>query len=292
MAFQKILLKDSIAIADADTSYNCDLPRSAFIAAIIIRLYGTGGSGTPAVEDLITNFRVSASAPSETYYDIDSDEMRLRCKQLLSIAPGFTNATGAHTEINALMLFGRKLRDKRLMLDAAKHGTLSLNLTFSTLIATTAWATGTVKLDIEIIQWVAAKPGEHIGCIKSTHVKTEATGTNWLDVALPKGNAFDTIVAMVGTATSIDEIIFSIDNKKETPFHAKFINLLEANALEYEWATPETVQFLIDFCLEGSSREGDLAAAMPAPKDRDFELLIDRGATTSTVEVFIFEIVR
>jgi len=292
MAFEKILLRKGIAIADLDTSFNVDLPRSSFIAAIIIRLYGTGGSGTPAVDDLITNFRVSASAESETYYDIDSDEMRLRAKQLLSIAPSVVNATGAATELNALLLFGRKLRDKRLMLDAAKHGTLSLNLTFGMLIAPTAWATGTVKIDIELIQWTAGKPGEYVGCIKSTHIKTQATGTDQLDVMLPKGNLFDTVVALVGTATTIDEIQISIDNKKKTPFHSLFQNLLEANMLEYEWATAETVQFLIDFCLEGSNREGDLALALPAPKDKDIELLIDRGATTSTVEVFVFEIVR
>lgn len=292
MAFQKILYRKGIAIADADTSFNVDLPRSAFIAAIIIRLWGTGGSGIPAVDNLITNFRVSASAPSETYYDIDSDEMRLRARQLLSIAPSVDNALGANTEINALILFGRKLRDKRLMLDAAKHGTLTLNLTFGTLIATTAWATGTVKIDIEIIQWVAPKPGEYVGCIKSTHITTLATGTAWKAIELPLGNAFDTIAALVGTATTIDEIIFSIDNKKETPFHTLFQNLLEQNMLEYEWATAETVQFLIDFCLEGSTREGDLALAMPAPKDRSFELLINRGAITSTLEAFVFEIVR
>lgn len=292
MAFKRILYRDAITIADAATSFMVDLPRSAFIAAIILRLYGTGGSGTVVSDDIITGINVKASAPSETYYDMDSDEMRLRAKQLLSIAPAVVNATSAATEINLLLMFGRKIKDKRLMLDAQKHGALQLTLNFGTLIAATVFATTTVRLDVELIIWDGAKPAEYVGCIKSSHWKTIATGTNWLDVELPQGNAFDSIAFLVGTITSIDEIIFGINNKQKTPFASKMQNLLHQNVLEFELATAETVQAIIDFCIEGSSREGDLGMAMPAPKEDTFSLHIDRGATTSTVEVFVFEIVR
>lgn len=292
MTFQRVLLKDAEVIADAATSYTCDLPRSAFIAAVILRLYGTGGSGTVVSDDIITGINVRASAPSETYYDMDSDEMRLRAKQLCSIAPSVTNATGAATEVNLMLLFGRKIKDKRLMLDAAKHGALQLTLNFGTLIATTVFATTTVRLDIELIIWTGSKPGEYVGCIKSTHWKALVTGTGWANIELPQGNAFDTVSFLVGTITTIDEIIFGINNKQETPFNSKMQNLIEQNVLEFEWATAETVQAIIDFCLEGAGREGDLNSAVPAPKESTFTLHIDRGATTSTLEVFVFEIVR
>lgn len=290
--FQRTILKDAVVIADAATSYTCDLPRSAMIAAIFIRLYGTGGSGTPAVDDLITGANIKASAPSETYLDLDSDELRLRAKQLLSIAPAVVNATGAHTEVNLLAMFGRKICDKRLMLDAAKHGTLQLTLSFGTLIATTAWATTTVRLDIEIIQWTESKPSEYKGCIKGLHWTNIVTGTGWKDIELPQGNKYDTICALFSAITTVDEIIFGVDNKKQTPIQTKTCNLLEMMTLMYEWATAETVRLIIDFCYIGTDRAGDIEAAYPAPKDHEYTLHVDRGATTTTIEIFTFEIVE
>jgi len=290
--FQRTILKDAVVIADAATSYTCDLPRSAFISSIFIRLYGTGGSGTPSVSDLITKVNIKSSAPSETYLDLDSDELRLRVKQLLSIEPSVVNATGAATELNLIALFGRKLCDKRLMLDAAKHGTLQLTLSFGTLIATTAWATTTVRLDIEIIQWTEAKPSEYVGCIKGLHWTDIVTGTGWKDIALPQGNSYDTICAVFSAITTVDEIIFGVDNKKQTPIQTKTCNLLEMMTLMYEWATAETVQLILDFCYESTNREGNLDAAYPAPKGHDYSLHVDRGSTTTTIEVFTFEIVK
>jgi len=290
--FQKTVLKDAVVIADASISHTCKLPRSAFIAAIFIRLYGTGGASGVALDDLITGVSVKASAPSETYLDLDSDELRLRAKQLLSIAPGVTNADGAASELNLLALFGRKICDKRLMLDAAKHGTLQLTLSFGTLIAATAFATTTVRLDIEIIQWTESKPSEYKGCIKGMHWTNIVTGTGWKDIALPEGNSYDTICALFSAATTVDEIVFGVDNKKQTPIHTKYQNLLEMMTLMYEWATAETVQLIIDFCYVSTDRSGDLDAAYPAPKDHEYSLHIFRGTTTTTIEVFTFEIVE
>lgn len=290
--FQRTILKDAKVLADADTSFTCDLPRSALIAAIFIRLYGTGGSGTPAVDDLITRVNIKSSAPSETYLDLDSAELRLRAKQLLSIEPSVTNALGAHTELNLLVMFGRKICDKRLMLDAAKHGTLQLTLSFGTLIATTAWATTTLRLDIEIIQWTEAKPSEYKGCVKQIHWTNIVTGTGWKDVPLPEGNKYDTICALFSDVTTVDEIIFGVDNKKKTPIATKLCNLLEMMTLQYEWATAETVQIILDFCYESTDRSGNIEAAYPAPKDHEYSLLVDRGDTTTTIEVFTFEIVE
>lgn len=292
MAFQRTILRSGFSIDDDAAGFSCDLPRSAFINAIFIRLYGTGGATGVALKDIITKVNIKAAAESETYMDLDADEIRLRTKQLLSLEPTVNDNDNADSWIDLLLLFGRKIKDKRLMLDAAKHGALQLSLTFGTLIDAAAFATGTVQIDIELIQWVGARPGEYAGCIKSTHWRTKPTGTGWEDIELPKGNIFDTISFVVGTATTINEVIFGIDNKTKTPFSSKFLNLLEQNMLDYEWATPETTQAIIDFCIEGASREGNLANAMPVPKDHDFTLHIDRGVTTSTLEVVVFEIVR
>lgn len=290
--FQRTILKDEVVIADAQTSYTCDLPRSAFIAAIFVRLYGTGGATAVALEDLIKKVNIKASAPSETYLDLDAAELRLRAKQLLSIEPSVTNTENEPSELNLLAMFGRKLYDKRLMLDAAKHGTLQLTIAFEDLIDAAAFVAGSVRLDIEIIQWTESKPAEYVGCVKAMHWTDIVTGTGWKDIELPLGNSYDTICALFSAIDTVDEIIFGVDNKKQTPIHTKTCNLLEMMTLMYEWEPAETVQLLLDFCYESTNREGNLDAAYPAEKGHEYTLHVNRGITTTTIEIFTFEIVK
>lgn len=292
MSWQHSVIKDEVAIADSDTSYSCDLPRSGHIAAILIRLAGTGGSGTPNVEPLVTRIVVSASGPSETYADATGVQINKRAKQLLSTPPPITNASGAATNANYYVMFGRKLRDKRLMLPASKHGTLQLRLSFGTLIATTAFATGTVKLTIETIEWIGAAPAEYAGCCKTVQYTALATGTGDTEIELPEGNLLDTLILNVSDATTVDDLVLGIDNKKETPFAAKFDWLLKRNTAMYDFATAETLYAYMDIMYEGADRAGAIDQALEMNPSRSYKLYISRGSTTTTVTLITVEIVR
>jgi len=291
MAWQHSVIKDEITLADTDTSYSCDLPRAGHIAALLVRLAGTGGAGTPAVEALVSRIVVSASGPSETYADATGPQINKRAKQLLSTTPPILNATGAATNANYFVMFGRKLRDKRLMLPARKHGTLQLRLSFGTLIAATAFATGTVRLTVEVIEWVGDPPAEFIGCCKTVQYTTLATGTGDTEIELPEGNLLDTLIVNFSAVTTVDDLVLGIDNKKETPFAAKYDWLLTQNTSMYDFATAETLFAFIDMMYEGADRAGAIDQALTMAPTRSYKLHISRGATTTTVTLITVEIV-
>lgn len=292
MSWQHSVIKDEIAVADADTSYSCDLPRGGHIAALLLRLAGTGGAGTPAVEPLITRIVVSGSGPSETYADATGVQLNKRAKQLLSTPPVVLNATGAATHANYAVMFGRKLRDKRLMLPARKHGTLQLRLSFGTLIAATAFATGTVKLTVEVIEWVGDPPAEFVGCCKTVQYTALATGTGDTDVELPEGNLLDTLIVIFSAVTTVDDLVLGIDNKKETPYAVKYSWLVDANTVMYDFATAETLYAFMDLMYEGADRAGAIDQALAMAPERSYKLYVSRGATTTTFTLITVEIVR
>ena len=146
--FQKTIVADGQAIADADSSVTINLPRSNRISEVGWMLRGTGGSGTPACEALITKAEIIADGVSHI---IDASNVQLRdIMQMRQKGQRneIVNATGAATRVNTSVWMGRYKHDPLMMIPAYLFSTLQLKLTFGTLIATTAFATGTVKLDV------------------------------------------------------------------------------------------------------------------------------------------------
>lgn len=146
--FQKTIIEDGLAVADAATSVTVNLPRSNRISEITTILRGTGGSGTPACEALITKMEIIADGVSHI---IDASNQQLRDIMQMKLGGNrdeILNATGAATRVVTSLYMGRYKHDPNMMIPAYLFSNLQLKLTFGTLIATTAFATGTVKLDV------------------------------------------------------------------------------------------------------------------------------------------------
>ena len=146
--FQKTIVADGQAVADADTSVTINLPRSNRISEVGWILRGTGGSGTPACEALITKAEIIADGVSHI---VDASNVQLRDIMQMRMKGNrneVVNATGAATRVVTSLWMGRYKHDPSMMIPSYLFSTLQLKLTFGTLIATTAFATGTVKLDV------------------------------------------------------------------------------------------------------------------------------------------------
>ena len=147
-SFQKTIVADGQAVADADTSVTINLPRSNRIAGVGWILRGTGGSGTVLCEAIITKAEIIADGVSHI---IDASNVQLRDIMQMRMKGQrneVVNATGAATRVVTDIWMGRYKHDASMMIPAYLFSTLQLKLTFGTLIATTVFATGTVKLDV------------------------------------------------------------------------------------------------------------------------------------------------
>lgn len=278
--FKKSVLVDwdQGAIADAATSQIVKLPQ-ALISAIHIRLSGTGGSGTPAVDDLITELKVKTD--KNYIYDMLSADCHVLEKHLLGTQPTVTNASGAYTETNHSIYFGRFVRDQSYMLDLRSSNVRQLELSFGTLIASTAWATGTVVLTVTIDEFIGQPALK--GCIGWKLVDNKVTGTGVIPFDLYQGYVTVGILCYVGTITTVRNCILS-DKKKSVIFAlANFRDLMNQGNAEDNTATADSLYALMKFWGD----EGD-----PTPTQfpdlsmlSDPAFIIDRGTTTTTTRV-------
>lgn len=278
-AWKKTVLADfdEAGIGDSETSKIVKLPK-AIISAIILRLHGTGGSGTPAVDDLIATMKLKTDKGYVT--DLRSEDAHAIARQICGTHPTVTNATGAHTEVNQHLYFGRKPRDRSLMLNLLNSNVRTLELTFGTLIATTAWATGTVKLTVTIEEWIGSLPSELKGFISMKEVEDKATGTGKTVFELYQGNKLMGALITISAITSVRQV--TIGDKKESVIFAKvnFRDILNIGNIENDLDTAETLIAFLPFY----DKQKDL---MDIPKldMSDPILALERGATTTTSRV-------
>jgi len=278
-AWKKTVLADfdEAGISDGSSAEIVKLPK-AIISAMHIRLHGTGGSGTPSVDDLIATMKVKTNKGYVT--DLRSEDAHAIAKQITGTQPTVTNATGAHTEVNQALYFGRKPRDRSLMLNLLDSNVRTLELTFGTLIATTAWATGTVKLTVTIEEWVGALPSEYKGMISMKEVEDKATGTGKTVFELYQGNKLMGALITVSAITSVRQV--TVGDKKESIIFAKvnFRDILNIGNAENDLSSAETVIAFLPFY----DKQKDL---MDIPKldMSDPILALERGSTTTTSRV-------
>jgi len=277
MAWKKTVLVDwdSGAIGDSDTSKIIKLPQ-AVISAIHMRLSGTGGAGTPAVDDLIATMKIKTD--KGYVVDLRSADAKKIARALFGTQPQVVNATGAYTAVNQSLLFGRINRDKALMLDLRNSNVRQLELTFGTLIAATAWATTTVVLTITIEEWIGALPSQYKGFIGAKEVENKLTGTGKAVFDLFQGGKLAGIFIDIGTITTIRQV--TIGDKKQTVIFGQdnFRDLLAQHNIEFNPDTAETLDAL--WALWDDTDNFD--TLLPVLSMSDPCVTIERGATTST----------
>jgi len=269
---------DQSGIADGATLAVIKLPKSV-ISAIHLRLSGTGGSGTPAVDDLIATLKVKTDKGYVT--DLRSEDAHALALKKCGTHSTVTNATGAYSATDQHLYFGRKPRDRALMLNLLNSNIRSLELTFGTLVATTAWATGTVVLTVTLEEWVGALPSEYKGFLSEKEVESKATGTGKTVFELFQGNKLAGALITISAIATVRQV--TVSDKKESVSFGKvnFRDLLNLDNMEAHKDTVETLIAHWQFYDE----ELNLTQLPDLSKVSDPILALERGATTTTSRV-------
>jgi len=268
---------DQAGIADTDTGKTVKLPQ-ALIGNIQIVLQGTGGSGTIALDtDPTMITRVKVKSDKGYVYDATGTQIRAIARKLLGTIPTITNGTGAHSLLEIPLYFGRKRRDRRLMLPLQNSTVRTMEVSFGTLIATTAFATGTVKMSVVIEYWVGALPSGYRGFIGWKEVEDKATGTGKAVFELFQGEKVAGLLIEVVTITTVRQV--TLTDKKESFVWGKinWRDLMNRDNTENDKETPETTWAVWDFWDD----EDDLPDVPDLSKVAEPVLTIERGATTT-----------
>jgi hypothetical protein len=270
---------DEKGIDDNATSEVIKLPNS-IISAIHLRLSGTGGSGTPAVDNLIATTKIKTD--KGYIFDMRSEDMHVLAKKITGRKPIITNSSGAYSETNHSIYFGRFPKDKALMLDLRNSNVRLIELTFGTLVATSAFATGTVKLTVTIDEWVGALPPEYVGFLSAKEVENKATGTGKAVFELFSGNRCAALLINVGTITTVRQCTLSDKSEKVIFGKANFRDLLNIHNIEdLNITAVETLYAYWAFYDKDPKSIGTL----PYLSMSDPILSIERGSTTTTSRV-------
>lgn len=268
---------DQAGIADTDTVKTVKLPQ-ALIGNLQVVLQGTGGSGTIALDtDPTMITRVKIKTDKGYVLDATGTQLRAIARKLLGTIPTVTNGTGAHSLLEVPIYFGRKRRDRRLMLDLRNSTVRSMEINFGTLIATTAFATGTVKMSVMIEEWVGSQPSGYKGFIGWKEVEDKATGTGKAIFELFQGEKCAGLLIEVATITTVRQV--TLTDKKESFVWGKinWRDLMNRDNTESDKETAETTWAVWDFWDE----EDDLADVPDLSKVAEPVLTIERGATTT-----------
>lgn len=239
MSWQKVIVAEGQAIGDADSSVTFDLPRSNRIGEVSFILRGTGGSGTPAVEALITKIEIIGNGNSSIVSANNQqirDIMQMRAKGMRA---EIVNATGAATRVTTNIWTGRYKHDPVVILPSYRFSTLQLKITFGTLIAATAFATGTVAMDVFVDEFVkdGSEPSDSDLIIqKYNEVESFTSGASGdRQVKLQRGHSIAGVyVRAAGTdGTTVSKFSVKLNNGAIIPVTETWLKSQSDDIIEY-----------------------------------------------------------
>ena len=282
MGWRKSILADwdNQGIGDATTKKTIKLPPS-LIGAVTLNLHGTGGASGVALDTdptIITRVKLTHDRADILY--ATGTQLRARARKVCGTIPTITNADGAYSQLVVPLYAGRKPRDRRLLFDFRNSVKRSLEISFSTLIGATVFATTTVALTVTIDEWVGAPPSGYKGFFGFREVEDKATGTYLAVFDLLQNQKLAFVQIEVVTITTIGQV--QIKGKKgSTVFlDMQWRDILNMDNYENDKETAETTLAEVDFYDEDDELV-DLPDLAKLGEGDDPILTIDRGATTS-----------
>ncbi|MBA7683794.1 hypothetical protein ES703_92179 [subsurface metagenome] len=277
----RTILEDHVAVGDAVTSITVPLPTSNFIGGLDIRLSGTGGSGTVVLDDIITKVEVIANG-SAVIKSLSGGDLRRIATFDTGVVPEITeDSDGTADGITVPVSFGRYVRDLLCMLPAKIFKTLQLKITTGTLIATTVFATGTVKLDVVCEEYVSNDDPLSKLILKDTEVESHTSAAQTKDIELPLGNRYRrAMVFCTEGQTDLELIQVRINNGAVIPLTTRYDISLFEDTLEYKLNAAFTDVTMVDF-----DKRGDLSGCLVSSRFNDLKLRYTEqaGSTIRTV---------
>ena len=243
---------------------------------IQIRLSGTGGSGTVVLNTdptLITRLKLKKG--SQYLVDATGTQLRALARNKNGCIPTVTVATSAYSELVVPVYFGRYARDKSGLFIAGQN--CQIELTYGTLIATTAFATGTVCITVFGSQWVGALPPEYKGAMGCMEVEDKATGTLRAIWDLHTGRKTFGFLIEVVTITTVRQVRIQNSDSKPVLAESEWRDILNSDNYEQNKETAETTLAVWKFYNEVGALEELLDLSIL----RNPQLVMERGATTT-----------
>ena len=286
MGWKTTLLEDydEKGIADNQTLEVVKLPPS-IISSIHVRLSGTGGSGTPAVDNLISQIKIKTA--KGYIFDMRSADMQALAKAKTGRKPQIINATSAYSQTCHNIYFGRYPRDKSLMLNLQNDNVRIMEISFGSLIGNNAFATGTVRLTVTIDEWIGALPSGYRGFFSQKEVEDKATGTGKATFELFSGNKLAGLLINIGTIDTVRQI--TVSDKSLTTIFAKanlrdLLNKVNSENINVDALETNYVYWIF------YDKEKDLVE-LPILSMSDPVCMIERGTTTTTSRVVQIDLV-
>jgi hypothetical protein len=301
--WQRTIIEDGKAIADAATSVTVNVPRANFIGSVGFTLRGTGGSGTVVMESKIKKIELMANGSSgiiNTHPTNGNRQIRdiMQFKRR-GVRGDIETNTGGAARVTTNILMGRYKHDRNIILPAFLYSSLYLKLTFDTLIATTGFATGTVKLDVFIDEYVDAEARQDRAYLESLAIQkiedkegsiaTSASGDNKTEMSLGDQLLAGIYCYASGTdGTTVTKAKVSLNHGQNYPVSETWLFGQDENKIDYQLASGTKISnaLMIDF--DNPATEQVLGEVLELSRNAGVEKLetvLTMGAGSQTIEV-------
>jgi len=281
----------------AGTQIQWNLPKSNFISLIHIKFKGTGGAGTPSVEDTVSRMMVIGNG-DRTIVNLTGLQDRALINFLAGTALNVTNASGAYTDVDYLIPFGRCQYDKDVILPAKIFSTLQLQLTLAAIVAATAWDASGATIWAEVLQYVSDEHPADKLCVKTTATEESiATKAGQIYSDLPLGHKYKAIMMYAsGTdGTTVTDVKLEFNNGAEIPFDRAWLMIQDYDTTVMDLAAAIDNYAFIPFdparFQPGGYESGNIADCPDSGLLNDARLVFTGGAASQTIDVVLQEYV-
>lgn len=301
--YQKTIVAkaDAVSIDDAATSHEVALPLANFIDKVTIILQGTGGSGTVDIENIIKSVSIIASSNSAIVSTAPSGGNR-QMRDIYQfrnngVRSTLKETTDGDSKVITAIMMGRVKHDPLVTLPAFLFSSLTLKVTFDTLIATTAFATGTVKMTVIVEEYVDPELAANEDKLAELFIQryndlegavaTKASGDYPFDLNLGELLMAGLYCYATGTAgTTVSKFVLNINNGSLIPITTTWDELVDENKTDLGIASAITGAVFIS--LDNPKTVGIIGEAMnmsKAARVNAASLVETQGASGQTSEV-------
>lgn len=289
----KGVVKTSTAAA-AGTQEIWTLPKSNFISLLHLKLKGTGGAGTPAVDAIVTRLVVTGNG-DRTIYNTTGAQNRALMTFLSGTVPIVTNASGAYTDVDYIIPFGRCHYDEEVILPAKIFSSLQFRITLGAIVSATSWDASGCTFWLEMLEYLAEDDPRTKLCVKTIcqeeSIDTKAAGPIYSD--LPLGNRYKAVMIYAsGTdGATITEIKCEFNNGSEIPFTRDWLMVQDYNSSVMDLAAAVANYAFHPFdparFQPGGSEAGMIADTPDSGMLNDARMVMTCGAASETADVVL-----
>lgn len=278
--FLRTIVTDRKAVS-ADGTETVDLPKSNFLAKVLIRVYNVSGTSPTAN---VTKVEVVADG-SSVVWSTDGDQFTRQNQYHYGVEVGNDfDAVSTGASLGSVF-FGKHDKDTFVIFPAKLYRTLQLKLTFDV-----GGTTPVYNYSVIADEWVSPDDPLSKLVMRTVEIEQKASASGVRDFDLPLGNLYRLFQLFTGTApTAAVKYVISvrINGGAEIPYTMDYEAGTEENQQVKNLAAEMASDLFIDFDLDNSN--GDLKDSAGY---NDLKLRIDSAGDATTAKLVTTELVR